>query len=479
MAELIRNISYRTALAVVIGGVIGSGIFMKPAFVAGVLGDPVLLLSVWVVAGLITLCGALSNAEVAAMFPETGGQYVFFSKMYGNAFAFLYGWASFAVFNTAGNASIAYVVSDYIDYYIPLYRLPEHISTGFRVHIPLTGNIFPLQDFGVKVLTALILGVLTWLNCRSVTYSGGLQRFLTLLKAIAIIMLVTGLFASGKGDVSHFGGQMTADTGFWPKVTAYAAALSAVFWAYDGWNNITFIAGEVKEPQKNIPKSLLAGLAFCILMYFLINLAMLYIWPVEKLAGSKAVAADIASFTWGPAGGLIIAAMVVISVLGTLNANVLSTARVTYAMGGSHKWFSFAGKPHATYMTPANALILNAAWSIILVFSGSFDMLTDMLIFVTWAFYAASALGLFILRKKYPDHPRPYRVTGYPVIPAVFVLFAVLFLAITLIGDISDYLSGKSQLINSVLGIAITAAGIIPYLAARTGDTHEQKHTHG
>ena len=475
MADLSRTIGYNTALAVVVGGIIGSGIFMKPAFVAATLQHPWLFLSLWVIAGVVTLCGALSNAEVASMFPETGGQYVFFQKMYGDGFAFLYGWASFAVFNTAGNASIAYVAAQYADYYLHLPRLPEEIATGYRLHIPLIGNIYPVMDLSVKMLTALLLVGLTWINCLSVHMSGGLQRFLTALKAAAIILLVTGLFASGKGNIGHFVDVSEQSPFGWQKAMALAGALSAVFWAYDGWNNITFIAGEVTEPQKNIPRSLVTGLIVCISLYFLVNLAFLYVLPLPRLAESKAVAADVASFAWGPAGGILISLMVIFSVIGTVNANVLATARVTYAMGGSHPWFGKAGKAHPTYHTPANALIINAVWSIILVFSGSFDILTDMLIFVTWAFYGASAAGLFILRQKLPDAPRPYRVTGYPLVPAVFVLFTGMFLVMTLAGDIDDYVSGKSQLINSVLGLAITATGLVPYLAVRNRNQLPQK----
>lgn len=467
MAELTRTISYRTALAVIVGGIIGSGIFMKPSFVAASLGDPFMFLSVWVVAGLVTMCGALSNAEVAAMYPETGGQYVFFRKMYGDGFAFMYGWASFAVFNTAGNASIAYVVSEYTDYLWELPRLPEASEKGIFFHIPWVGTIYPLQNLGVKVLTALIIGLFTWINSRSVHVSGGIQKFLTLLKAVAILLLITGLFSSGKGDSSNFTRIQEGNPGSWQIVSGYIAALSAVFWAYDGWNNITFIAGEVTHPQKTIPRSLITGLSVCIVVYLLFNLSILYIWPVENLARSKAVAADVSTFVWGPAGGIILAAMVIVSVLGTVNANILSTARVTYAFGGGHPWFNMAGKTHPKYLTPYNALIINAIWSIILVFSGSFDILTDMLIFVTWFFYGASAVGLFVLRYRKPNAARPYRVTGYPYVPAVFVVFTLVFLVLTLAGDVADYRNGQSPLIDSLLGILITALGFVLYLGGR------------
>src|ERR1700741_1860934 len=192
MGELKRTLNFNTTVAIVVGGVIGSGIFMKPALMASQLGSPLLLLSVWVVAGIITLFGALSNAELASMFPETGGQYIFFKKIYGNGFAFLYGWAAFAVFNTGGNASIAYVCSQYTNYFVELPRFSEVVEHSIKLHIPYVGDIFPLENFGVKSLTILIILVLTYISYRSVKYGSGLQRVLTLLKAIAIILLIGG-----------------------------------------------------------------------------------------------------------------------------------------------------------------------------------------------------------------------------------------------------------------------------------------------
>jgi len=467
MPALLRQLNRNTAIAIVVGGVIGSGIFMKPSLMAAQLQSPYLLLAVWIVAGIVTLFGALSNAEVAAMFPETGGQYVFFQKMYGEGFAFLYGWAAFAVFNTAGNASIAYVFSQYTNYLIELPRLSEAVEKSWTLHIPFIGNFYPLQQIGVKLVTVLVVLILTYISYRSVQYGGRLQRLLTALKALAILVLIGSILFSGKGSWNHFAEVPETTVGGWESVLLFMAALSGAFWAYDGWNNISFVAGEIKEPQKNIPQSLLIGLGFCILVYLMLNLAFVYLMPVSVLAASSFVASDAATIAWGPAGGICITIMVMLFVLGTTNANILATARVTYAMGVNNRLLSWAGKVQPRYHTPGNALWLNAIWTIILIFSGSFDMLTDMLIFVTWFFYGMSALGVFVLRKKLKDTPRAYKVWGYPFVPLFFVLFTGFFLGSTLYNDINNYLNGQSPVINSVLGTLITLTGLPVYYLSR------------
>lgn len=460
MSNFHRVLNFRTALAVVIGGVIGSGIFMKPALMASQLGSPLLLLSVWVVAGIFTLFGALSNAEVAAMFPETGGQYVFFQKMYGRAFAFLYGWSAFAVFNTAGNASIAFVCSEYANYFLHLPRFSPDTEKLITLHLPFIGDFYPLQNAGVKALTILLVLFFTLLNYRSVRYGAGAQRALTSLKLAAIVLLVLGLLGSGKGHMDH----LFQDAAHPLQLGAFVAALSGAFWAYDGWNNITFIAGEIEKPQRNIPRSLFAGLSCCIMVYLLVNLALIYVLPFASLAGSSFVASDAAAAVWGTTGAVVITGLVILSTLGTTNGNILATARATYALGTDHRLFRWMGQVQPRYHTPGRALLANAMWSCALILTGSFDMLTDMLVFVSWVFYGLSAAGLFVLRRKYPHHPRPYKVVGYPVVPAVFILFTALYLGLTLYNDITNYTSGKSPVINSVFGLCITAIGLPLYL---------------
>jgi APA family basic amino acid/polyamine antiporter len=440
---------------------------MKPSVMASLLGSPILLLSVWIVAGLITLFGALSNAEAAAMFPETGGQFVFFRKMYGETFAFVYGWASFAVFNTAGNASIAYVCAQYTGGFVRLPQFPPDTEHSLIIHLPGIGNIFPLENIGTKSLTLVIVIALSLLNCRSTLMGGALQRLLTALKAGAMLLIISGLFFSGKGSLQNISGEMSAKPEGWMLFTGYVAAISGAFSAYDGWNNITFVAGEIKEPRRNIPRSLLLGLSFCVVIYFLITLAYVTVLPIRDVAGSPVIATDVATVAFGPAGAIIIGLMVILSTFGTANANILSTSRVTFVMAENNRFFSFAGKVHEKYGTPANALLLNAGWSGILIFTGSFDVLTDMLIFVSWFFYGMSALGIFVLRKKMKEYDRPYKVWGYPVVPFIFVLFTLIFLVATVYKDIRNYDAGQQPIVNSVLGMIIVLAGIPVYYSGR------------
>jgi len=450
-------------MALVVGGVIGSGIFMKPAVMLSQLGSPSLLLMVWILAGLITLCGALTNSEVASMFPETGGQYVFFQQMYGQGFAFLYGWSAFAVFNTAGNASIAWVCSSYADYFLQLPRLDPITEMKGAVHLPMIGTVYPLRELPVKLLTLSLIICFTWINRRSVEWGGGIQRWLTVIKIAAIFCLITGILFSGKGQNSHIASDLPGAPSGWTLLPAFMAAMAGAFWAYDGWNNITFIAGEIREPQRTIPRSLVVGLSCCILIYGLLTYSYLLALPAETMAGSSFIAADAASAIWGGTGAALIVFMVVLSTLGTANANVLATARVTFAMGRESRWLASAGKVHPAYKTPANALLLNAIWTGVLIFSGSFDALTDMLIFVSWFFYGMSALGLFILRRKLPGAERPYKVWGYPFVPAFFLLFTCFFLGTTLYKDLVEYSQNRIPMMHSVFGIMIALTGLPVY----------------
>lgn len=462
--KLTPALGFWTSVSLVTGGIIGSGIFMKPSIMASQLGSPELLIAVWIVAGIITLFGALSNAEVAAMMPETGGQFIFFKAMYGDFFAFLYGWSAFAVFNTAGVASIAYVLGTYTEYFIQLPRFPPETERAIQLTIPFIGSIFPLHNIGVKGVTILVVLGLTFINYRSTRSGGDIQVVFTLLKVMAMAVIVGGLLFSGSGNTSHlFADSQTIDPGGWVLMAAMVAAISGAFWGYDGWNNITFVAGEIKDPQQNIPKSLFTGLILCIVIYALITLAYCYVLPIDAVAASSMVAPDAAAVVMGGLGGAFIALMVIISTFGTTNGNILATARVSFAMAQEKRFFAFAGKVHPRYQTPGNALWLHGLWTSMLVLSGSFDMLTDMLIFISWLFYGMSAAGIFVLRKKLPHAPRPYKVWGYPVVPGIFVAFTLFFLVATLVNDIRLYNAGKTAIINSLLGLLLTALGVPLY----------------
>ncbi len=464
MAQLKKNIGLWSATAIVIGSVIGSGIFMKPATMAAQLGSPPLLIAVWIVAGIVSLFGGMVFAELGAMFPETGGQYVYLQRMYGDFIAFLYGWSSIAVINTAAIAAIAFVCADYADYFLHLPRLNPAAEQSIKLHIPFVADIFPLQNIGVKLLAIAIIAALGLVNYVSVRYGNAIQFIATLIKTAVIAILIFGILFSGSGSASHFFTDAKAfHLSGWPLFTAFMAATTGAFASYDGWVNVNMVAGEIRNPEKNISKSLVYGLFTCILIYVLINCAYLYALPVDAMAASSFVASDAAEKILGAAAGAVVAALIVLSTFGATNVNLLTNARVVFAMGEDKTFFSWSAKVHPRFRTPGNSVILIAVWSILFVISGSFDILADMFIFMSWVFYALTVAGIFILRKKMPDAARPYAVRPYPLIPVIFILFTLFYLGSTLYSDIASYNSGRAPIINSVFGLLLTLAGIPLY----------------
>jgi APA family basic amino acid/polyamine antiporter len=459
--ELVRGLGLVTTVAIVVGAVIGSGIFKKPTVMAQSLGSPELILLIWVIAGVITLFGALTNAEIASFISETGGQYKFFEAMYGQFFAWLYGWSMFIVVQCGSIASISYIFSDYFQFFVKLPHFSQEIEKSVRIALPFIGNIYPLEDFGTKSLTIFLIFFLTAINIRGVVLGGSVSAIFTFMKVAAILFLVLLAFGFSNGNIENF----TKDSpeylsGKINLFTGVMVSLSAAFWAFDGWNNITYIAGEVKNPRKNIPIGLGIGTLIVIVIYLIINLAYIYVLPIEKIAESKLVAADTASQVLGVFGGSFVAFAVMVSTFGTSNGTIMVSARLYYSMAREKLFFEKIGEINKRFKTPANSLILQAIWTSILVISGTFDILTDMLIFVSWFFYAMGALGVFILRKKMPDAKRLYKVTGYPVVPAIFVIFAFCFVIFTVFSDIQMFMQGKTQIINSIFGSALVLIGI-------------------
>ncbi|MEI8043281.1 MAG: amino acid permease [Verrucomicrobiota bacterium] len=427
-AGLVPTLGLFTTMMLVIGGVIGSGIFRKPGVMAAQVGSPELLLGVWILAGVLTLFGALTNAEIASLIPETGGQYVYFERMYGPFFAFLYGWATFAVMQCGSIAAITYVFAEYATHFVTLPEFQAGLG-AWSFHVPLVGDVTPLKEIGTKGVAAILIVLLTAINYVGVRFGGLVQNIFTVAKVTAMLLLVLGAFCLPTGGAVanlttpsahiHLSGLAL--------VAGMAAALQGAFWAYDGWNKLTYIAGEVKQPQRNIPLGLLWGMLIVTGIYIVMNVAYAYVLPIDQMAQSKLVAADVAErcFT---GGGRWIAAAVMVSTFGTANATILATARVYFSMARMGHFPRRLGSVHPRFHTPATSLVVQGIWSILLLLSGTFDTLTDTLIFVSWAFYAVGAYGVFVLRRKLPDAPRPYKVPGYPLVPWTFIVFAVLYL---------------------------------------------------
>jgi APA family basic amino acid/polyamine antiporter len=460
-----------SAMMLAIGGVIGSGIFRKPGVMASQLGSPELLLGVWVLAGVITLFGALTNAEIGAMIPETGGQFVYFQRMYGPFFAYLYGWALFSVIQCGSIAAVAYVFAEYFTRFVELPEVSE-AAAAWSFHLPFIGDVTPLKEIGTKLVAAAVILLLTVVNYLGVKFGTWVQNLFSVAKIAAMVLLMLGaLFLPTGGRAANF----TTDSATVHPVglawfAAIAAALQGAFWAYDGWNKLTFVGGEVKNPQRNIPRSLLWGTLSVMALYVLMNVAYVYVLPIDEMKNSRLVAADVAQRMF-PGGDRWIAALVMTSTFGAASAIILTTARVYFSMARAKAFPQALGRVHARYHTPGVSLIAQGVWSSLLLFSGTFDMLTDMLIFVAWIFYAAGAFGVFVLRRREPDAVRPYRVPGYPVVPAVFVLFALTFLGFTVYNDFVAYrgamAAGKPALVQTFFGLALVFLGAPLYWVFR------------
>ena len=455
---LSQRLGLYTATMIVIGSVIGSGIFVKPATMAAQLRSPVLLLGIWTLAGLLTLAGALTNAEIAGMIASTGGQYVFFRRIYNDFVGYLYGWSVFSVIQTGSIASIAYVFAEYCGYFIKLPRLAPQWE---QLSVSLLGGAItmaPFEQLGVKLLTVACILVLTSVNIVGVVAGGLLQNVLTTAKLAAIAAIAGAAFAfsdgrSGSLTAATWSGGLHQLDDPWGLLRALGLALAGAFWAYDGWNNITYVAGELREPRRTIPRSLLLGTATVVAIYTAINVAYLYVLPLDELARSELVAAAALERVLGHVGAAIVAALVVVSTFGTVNGTTLASARVSFAMARDGLFWRGLGHISPRFRTPARALVVQGLWASALVFSGTFNQLTDMLIFVSWIFYALGALGVFVLRRREPDAPRPYRVWGYPWVPAAFTLFAVGYVALTLRENPRD----------SLFGLLLVATGLPGY----------------
>lgn len=468
---LLPTLGLFSTVMLVIGGVIGSGIFRKPGVMASQLGSPEILLLVWVLAGAITVFGALTNAEIASLIPETGGQYVYFERMYGSFFAFLYGWAVFAVIQTGSIAAVAYVFAEYTTQFIALPEASASVA-AWSFHLPFIGDVTPFKEIGTKGLAAAVIILLTVVNYLGVKFGGIVQDIFTVAKVAAMGLLMLGAFLlpTGGAVANLTTPSATIQLSGLALFAGIAAALQGAFWAYDGWNKITYVAGEVKQPQRNIPLGLLWGMLAVTVIYVLMNVAYAYVLPVDEMAKSKLVAADVAERMFS-GGGRWIAVAVMISTFGCTNAIILASARVYFHMAQVNVFPSILGRVHPRFHTPAASLVVQGIWSVLLLFSGTFDTLTDTLIFVSWIFYAAGAYGVFVLRRRMPDAPRPYKVPGYPIVPWVFVVFSVVYLGFTVYNDIGLYRAavaeGKPAMINSVFGIALVLVGTPIYFYYR------------
>ena len=443
---LARRLGLTSAVMVVIGSVVGSGIFLTPANVAAAVQIPGVMIFVWILTGLLTLAGALTNAEIASDITDTGGQYVYFSVLYNDLIAFLYGWTTFVVYQTGSIAAIAVAFAKYSGYFIDLPHFSPEIE---QWQLPLIGNIHPGADIGLKLVAIAAIMGLTIVNYYGVHFGGFVGNLFTFLKIATIAGIVILGFTAGQGNADHFfplWGSPTSGN----LLSAIGIAMIATLWSYDGWNNLTYLAGEVKEPQKNIPRALILGTIIIIIIYAVTNLAYLYVLSIDQMAKSNLVAADMMERVFQGYGGAIISLCVMISTFGTVNTTCMATARVSFAMSNDKLFFPGLGKVHPKYKTPSKALLIQGVWASILTLTGTYDQLFTYVIFAGWIFFVLGAIAVFIIRRKNPTANRAFRVPGYPYVPLLFVLVATWFVINTLVEQTADSLVGLLLLLIGI-----------------------------
>jgi APA family basic amino acid/polyamine antiporter len=422
--ELVRGLGAWASMAIVVGTMIGTGIFLKPAEMAREGRSVSVVFAAWIVGGILSLFGALSFAELGAAIPEAGGEYAYLRRGFGPAWGFLFGWMHSIVGRPSSASSIAAGMMRFMGFFIPAVAAPI-----FTWHIAIPGLTGWLKPYDFVFTWAQPLGVLwlvlmTGVNYLGVRLGGGVQVFLTAIKLFSVLMVIGVAFALPASS-AHMPGPMWPVAGSTGLLGAFLAALAAALWAYDGWEDLNLVGSEVENPQRNIPRALVGGVAVVAVIYLLFSAACLRVLPFESVASSAHVASDVVERVVGHGAAAWVTLAMVISALGSMNSSVLSGARVPYAMARDGLFFKIADGIHPKYRTPGRALIFQCVLASLMALTGTFEELTNLFIFAGWIFYGLAVVALFRLRRTEPDMPRPYRCWGYPWVPGLFVLGAL------------------------------------------------------
>jgi APA family basic amino acid/polyamine antiporter len=434
--ELARDLKVSHAAAVVVGTVIGSGIFLVPSEMMQAVGSAALVYLAWIVGGLLSWFGALSYAELGAMKPQAGGEYVYIRDAYGPLGGFLYGWTYFLIAKPGSIATIVTGLVRILGTFAPLAFLPQVI-----IQEPITITYGQLVAVGAIIL-------ITVLNYIGVKRAGEFQLFFTSLKVVIILGIAVVGFMYAGGTWHHFSESYTAATGGF---AGFMTALIAALWAYDGWNLVTTVSAEIREPQRSLPIALIFGVAIVALLYMLLNAAVQYVMSPAAIAASPRPASDAMSLVMGSVGAAIVSAGMALSMLVTLNGSTMTGARIPFALARDGYFFHSLAKVHPRFHTPSVALGVQAALAIVLVlFAGSFQQLFSLTLFAEWLFYMLGTAAVFVFRHREPDAVRPYKTWGYPVVPALFIVASAVLL----------YYSFMANWHNSVAGVLVILAGI-------------------
>jgi APA family basic amino acid/polyamine antiporter len=450
--ELKQKLGVFSAVMVVVSAMIGSGVFKQISQMSFKLQDSIWVLVAWACAGLITLMGSLSNAEVAGMIAKPGGQYVYFQTMYGKLFAFLFGWASFSVIQTATAASVAFVFAESLNNLMPLPQVSVYWS-NWTLFTFYDFQLQPFNNLGVKSVACLLVFVLSMINYRGIDYGERISNLFGSAVVLGVFFIIVFSFVMGDNPVKSQSSQFK-EIDFLPMF--FSAMLSA-FWAYEGWNNVGFLGGEIKNPKKNIPIALALGTTIVMVLYVCVNAAFFKLADIpfyNQIYQQDNQVAAIAGIkqVW-LTGGLFISILIIVSTFNSTNNSLMTAPRIYYAMAKDGLFFKKAGVSHPKFLTPHKAILLQLFWCIVLIISGSFNMLTDMLVFVAFIFYGCGAFGVIILRRKMPNENRPFKVPLYPVIPLVFTLFSA-FLVYYSIVQSPGY---------AIIGLFLVAMGVPLY----------------
>jgi basic amino acid/polyamine antiporter, APA family len=422
--ELVRGLGPWASTAIVVGTMVGTGIFLKPAEMAREGRFVSVVFAAWVVGALLSLFGALAFAELGAAIPEAGGEYAYLKRGFGPAWGFLFGWMHSIVGRPSSIASIAAGMMRFLGFFLPAVTAPL-----FKVHVAIPGltHWIPPYEFvftWAQPFAVFWLLIMTGVNYLGVRLGGAVQVLLTSIKVLSVALII-GLALLLPSHGAHPADPVWPDSASTGLLTAFLSALAAALWAYDGWEDLNLVGSEVKEPQRNFPRALVRGVSLVAVIYLLFNAACLKVLPFTSIANSRHVASDVVERVIGHGAAFWITLAMVIAALGSMNSSVLSGARVPYAMARDGIFFQVADGIHPKYRTPGRALILQGVLASVMALSGTFEELTNLFIFAGWIFYGLAVVALFRLRKQESDMDRPYRCWGYPWVPGLFVLGAL------------------------------------------------------
>jgi len=448
--DLARELGVSHATAIVVGTIIGSGIFLVPSEMMQAVGSAKIVYLAWVVGGLLSFFGALTYAELGAMKPQAGGEYVYVRDAYGPLGGFLYAWTTVLI---SKPASLATITTGFV-------RILGNFSAlSFLSHVAITA---PLTITYGQLAAISAAALISFLNYIGVKKAGEFQLIFTLLKIAIILGIVVVCFGHrGGGDLSNFA---TTFLGAKGGLAGFMAALIAALWAYDGWNDLNMVAGEIRNPDRNIPIALIAGVAIVGALYILVNAGVQYVMPASAIAASPRPASDAVALVAGAMGASIVAAGMALSMLVTLNGSTMSGARVPFAAARDGYFFSSIARVHPRFLTPSVAIVLQFFLTFaLLIAGGSFRQFFTLAIFAEWLFYMITASTVFVFRRREPDAPRPYRVWGYPLVPILFVCAAATLLVYTFIQSLRGSGSDSSAVLVEMPVIILAGIPVFYY----------------